>query len=66
MIDQRIQDFIVFCIEEYRAENGLSGAEVVELFNNRNVYSFLENNYEMLHSFDRDYIVDTIADIVRK
>ncbi|MDR0853407.1 MAG: DUF3791 domain-containing protein [Clostridiales Family XIII bacterium] len=60
-----ISEFIVFCAEEYRAENELSGSELFHLFENNGVFKYLTDNYDLLHTFGRDYIVDTIDEFIK-
>jgi hypothetical protein len=55
-----ITDFIVFCIEEYRNAEKLSGKAVIELFNRYRVLDYIRLYYEALHTTGRQYIVDDI------
>ncbi|MDR3048355.1 MAG: DUF3791 domain-containing protein [Elusimicrobiota bacterium] len=43
-------DFVVYCIEEYKAAKKMSGKEVMELFKKHNVIDYIRNNYEALHT----------------
>lgn len=53
-------DFVVFCIEEYKSRTNLSGKEVVTIFSNKNVFDFIVNNYNALHTTGSEYIVNDI------
>jgi hypothetical protein len=55
-----ITDFIVFCIEEYRSAENLSGKAVIELFNRYRVLDYIRSYYDALHTTGRQYIVDDI------
>lgn len=55
-----ISQFIVFCTENYRISRQLKGSEVVALFQKQNVYDFLTQNYEVLHTQGEEYILEEI------
>ena len=42
-------NFIAHCVEVYRREQKLSGKQVMELFDKKNVLDFIVRNYEPLH-----------------
>jgi len=52
--------FIVFCIEEYKSAEKLTGKAVIELFNRYRVIDYIRTYYEALHTTGRQYIVDDI------
>ena len=49
-MEKRINDFIVFCIEVFKAENNMTGKEVYDLFEKYGVLKYLYNGYEVLHT----------------
>ncbi len=53
-------DFVVYCIEEYKAAEGLSGRSVIELFNRFGVVEYIRKFYEALHTTGARYIVEDI------
>ena len=53
-------DFIVYCIEEYKSAENLSGKAVIELFNRYRVIDYIREYYEALHTTGRQYIVEDI------
>jgi len=59
-MDEKI-DFIVYCIEEYKAAKGLNGKGVIDLFNRYGVIDYVRDCYEALHTTGRQYIVDDIS-----
>lgn len=61
----KIETFIIFCIEAYRNKLGLSGSDVINDFNRYNVFEFLENGYEVLHTQSMDYITEEIQEFIR-
>lgn len=53
-------NFIVYCIEEYKSSEKLSGRAVIDLFNRYRVIDYIRAYYEALHTTGRQYIVDDI------
>ena len=54
-------NFVVYCIEEYKAAKGLDGKGVIELFNRYHVIDYIRDYYEALHTTGRQYIIDDIS-----
>lgn len=52
--------FVSFCIEEYKARRDMTGGEVAVLFEKYGVTDFLMEHFEVLHTLDRDMILDEI------
>ena len=52
--------FVSFCIEEYKAQHGISGKEVVKLFEKYGVTDFLMEGFDILHTLGRSMILDDI------
>lgn len=57
--------FLVFCMECYRAEKGLSGREVSELFAKYGVSDYVMRYFDSLHTTGVKYIVSDISDYIR-
>jgi hypothetical protein len=60
----KYMDFIVYCIEEYKTANKLTGRQVINVFNKYNVYDFIESSYDALHTFGSDNIVWNLQDYI--
>lgn len=58
--------FKMFCIENYTEATKKSAEETLLLFSRHHVFDFLAENFEMLHTQDRDYIIDTITTYLKK
>lgn len=54
-------NFIVYCIEEYKSANQMSGRSVIDLFNRYRVIDYICDYYDALHTTGRQYIVDDIS-----
>ena len=57
--------FLIFCMECYRAEKGLTGREVSELFAKYGVSDYVMRYFDSLHTTGVKYIVADIADFIR-
>lgn len=64
--DIKVVLFKVFCIENYRAVKELSAKEALLLFSDYEIFSFLDETFEVLHTQDVDYILDTISTYIKK
>lgn len=52
--------FMVLCVEEYKNQKGLTGKEVMALFNKYSVFEYIQDFYEVLHTTGGRYIVNDI------
>ncbi len=72
MINNRVSDkqleFSIFCIENVASRLGCSGAVVYQLLTSKpNILDeYIIPNYEMLHTQDKEYIVNDIIDYMRE
>lgn len=57
--------FLVYCIEEYKAEKNLTGKEVMSLFRQYDVCEYIKSFYEALHTTGKKYIVEDIDLYIR-
>lgn len=58
--------FKVFCLENYREQKKVTAKEALLLFSSYGVFDFLYDNFEMLHTQDTEYILDTITTYISK
>ena len=56
--------FLIFCIEQYRANKGLSGRDVITLFNKYGVTDYLYDCYGALHTTGTQYMLDDIDQFI--
>jgi len=67
-MDKRTQDiayFVSFCIEQYKNEKHLSGAEAMRMLDNYKVLDYLTEHYEILHTQSRQWILEDIDEFIR-
>lgn len=58
--------FLSFCIEQYKTKHGWSGEETVSLFDKYNVLSYLSENFEVLHTQSRQWLMEEIDDYIKR
>ena len=56
--------FIAFCVEQYKAQKGMSGAEVMNLFHLYGVDEYLERCYEPLHTQGARWLMAEIDEFI--
>jgi len=67
-MNKRTQDiayFISFCIEIYKGEKHLSGAEAMRQLDEFGVLKYLNDNYEVLHTQSRQWILEDIEEFIQ-
>jgi uncharacterized protein YneR len=52
--------FKTFCIEQYKHEHNMTGAEAIRLFMRYGVLDYLASFFDVLHSFGGKYLVQDI------
>ncbi len=61
-----IQKFTIFCLENYKIKNKISGNEVLNLFTLHRIFEYLEDGYEILHTQSMDYVVQEIEEFIKQ
>ena len=64
--NQKILLFQMFCAENYGEAKNISAKETLLLFSNHGIFEFLHDNFELLHTQDTEYILDTIVTYINK
>jgi hypothetical protein len=55
-----VQDFIIFCLEEYKAAHNMTGETAHEIFASLGAYEYLATGYDTLHSFGAEYLISDL------
>ncbi|OPD29751.1 hypothetical protein AL713_15870 [Clostridium botulinum] len=58
--DEKILEFVSFCIENFKIKFKIKGKEVANLFYESGVTDFLIDGYDVLHTQGKDYILSEI------
>lgn len=53
-------EFLIYCIEEYKRRNGITGRETYDLFERTGICRYIVDHYDALHTAGVEY---TLADI---
>lgn len=56
--------FISFCVEQYKNEKGLTGAEAMQVFNRYGVLEYLQEFFDVLHSQSSQWILADIDEYI--
>ncbi len=60
-----IQNFILFCLEAYRTKTNKAGKEALNDFKKYDVFNFLEEGFEVLHTQSKSYTIDEIITFIK-
>jgi hypothetical protein len=58
--------FLVFCIEIYKTAHKLNGRQVMELFNQYEIPSYIVDCYGALHTTGPEYIINDIDELIEE
>lgn len=58
--NEKIFEFISFCIENFKVKFKMKGRDVANLFYESGVTDFLIESYDLLHTQGKDYILSEI------
>lgn len=59
-------EYLVFAVENYRFAKGLSGAQVVELFEKYGVCKFIIDSFELFHIECEENMVAAIDEFIER
>lgn len=54
--------FVCFCIEQFKRHRGVTGKEAAELLYSADICTYLSDNYEILHTQSRQWLVEEIEE----
>lgn len=56
--------FISFCIEQYKNKHHMNGEDVVSLFEQYDVLSYLKDNFDVLHTQGHQWLIEEIDELI--
>jgi len=65
-LNDAIPLFLSFCIEQYKNAKGISGKEAMEKLSASGALTYLEMNYEVLHTQSPQWILEEIDEYILK
>lgn len=65
-LTKNIMYFVCFCIEQYKKYKNMEGSEVSKLFNQKGVSKYLADNFEVLHTQSRQWLIEEIDEYLEK
>ena len=57
--------FLSFCIEQYKKEKGISGAEAAQLLQGYGVLEYLKEHFEVLHTQSKQWLWADIDEFIK-
>lgn len=57
--------FISFCIEQYKNEKKLTGAEAMRRLDEYHVLDYLSEHYDIIHTQSRQWIMEDIDEFIK-
>ena len=61
----KVNEFIIFCLEEYKESHKISGEESYNIFERYEIFDYLEEVYEGLHTQGSPYILNEIEETIK-
>ena len=58
--------FVAFCIEQYKMQKGMDGAQVAALFFSKGVASYLSDNFNVLHTQSKQWLMEEIDEFLER
>lgn len=56
--------FIIFCVEQYKLKNNISGKEAFNIFEKYKVNDYLYQNFDVLHTLGSEYLTQDISEYI--
>lgn len=60
----REDNFLIYCLEEYKNAKNLTGKQVIQLFEKHQVTDYILECYEALHTTGANYIINDIESYI--
>ena len=57
--------FLSFCIEQYKTEKGISGADAVQVLKLYGVLEYLAEHFEVLHTQSKQWLLADIDEFIQ-
>ena len=57
--------FLTFCIEQYKHLKNMDGSSVKEMFDTLGVSDYLIQNFEVLHTQGKQWLLDDIENFIK-
>lgn len=59
------QQFIIFVLENYKNKMKIDGVKAFDDFNKSNVFIYLQEGYEVLHTQSMDYVISEVENLIK-
>lgn len=62
--NQDISYFVSFCLEQYKREKGISGSQVLNIFETFGVLDYIAEHFDIMHTQSRQWILSDIDEYI--
>ncbi len=62
----KIEQFQLFCLENYKFSKGISGEIALGYFKQYQVFEYISESYDVLHTQSKIFIVSDINDFIER
>lgn len=59
------EKYTLFLLERFRAKQNISAKEAFAFFAENNVFDYIEETYDAIHTEDNDFVVSQIVDFTK-
>ena len=61
----KILPFKIFCLENYKTANNLTGKAAVDIFLKYQVFDYITDYFDILHSYGTFYLVNNLDEFIK-
>jgi len=61
----KVLHFKVFCLENYKTSHNLTGSAAYDVFKKYEVFNYITNYFDILHSFGTLYLINDIDEFIK-
>lgn len=59
-------DFTIFCLESFKNAHHLTGKNALQIFNEYDIFNYIESFYDVLHSSGQAFIIEDIDQFIKQ
>ncbi|MDR0834674.1 MAG: DUF3791 domain-containing protein [Candidatus Symbiothrix sp.] len=60
------EKYTLFLLEQYRAKQNITASETFDFFVEHNLFDYIDETYEAIHTEDTDYVVSQLINLNQK
>lgn len=60
------EKYTIFLIEQFRFKRGISANETYNLFKKENIFEYINNTFEAIHTLDTNFVINEIEKLLKR